>query len=65
MIGGNAIIKGITAGSRRMHEDLLRACAANGVKPKIDRSFGFDEAPAAYRFLEAGDFVGKIVLTAA
>lgn len=65
LIGGNAIIKGITAGSRRMHEDLLRACAANGVKPKIDRSFGFDEAPAAYRFLEAGDFVGKIVLTAA
>ena len=62
LIGGNAIVKGITSGSRRMHEDLLRAYVANGVKPKIDRSFSFDEAPAAYRFLEAGDFVGKIVI---
>lgn len=62
LIAGNAIIKGITAGSRRMHEDLLRACHSNGVKPKIDRRFAFDEAPAAYRYLEAGDFVGKIVI---
>jgi NADPH:quinone reductase-like Zn-dependent oxidoreductase len=62
LIGGNAIIKGITAGSRRMHEDLLRACAANRVRPKIDRRFAFDQAPAAYRYLEAGDFVGKIVI---
>ena len=65
LIAGNAIVKGITSGSRRMLEDLLRAVVANGVRPKIDRRFAFDDAVAAYRYLEAGDFVGKIVITGA
>ena len=64
LIAGNAVVKGITSGSRRMLEDLLRACVANGVRPKIDRRFTFDEAPAAYRYLESGEFVGKVVLEA-
>lgn len=62
MIVANAIVKGITSGSRRMLEDLLRACAANGVKPKIDRQFAFGEVPEAYRYLQTGSHVGKIVL---
>jgi NADPH:quinone reductase-like Zn-dependent oxidoreductase len=62
LIAGNAVVKGITSGSRRMLEDLLRACVANGVRPKIDRRFTFDEAPAAYRYLESGEFVGKVVI---
>ena len=62
MIGANAVIKGITSGSRRMHEDLLRAFASAGMRPSIDRVFGFEDAAAAYRYLEAGDFVGKIVI---
>jgi NADPH:quinone reductase-like Zn-dependent oxidoreductase len=62
MIGANAVIKGITSGSRRMLEDLLRACAANRVAPKIDRSFAFAEVPDAYRHLQSGAHVGKIVV---
>lgn len=62
MILANAQIKGVTSGSRRMLEDLLRACAANGMRPKIDRSFGFEQLPEAYRFLERGAHIGKVVI---
>jgi NADPH:quinone reductase-like Zn-dependent oxidoreductase len=62
MIGTNAVIKGITSGSRRMLEDLLRACTARNLKPKIDRVFGFEQADEAYRYLESGAHVGKVVI---
>lgn len=59
---GNIVLKGITSGSRRMLEDLLRAAEVNSVRPKTDRVFPFDEAPAAYRYLESASHVGKIVI---
>ncbi len=62
MIGTNAIVKGITSGSRRMLEDLLRACAARGLKPRIDRVFDFEQAVEAYQYLESGSHVGKVVI---
>jgi NADPH2:quinone reductase len=36
---------------------------AGELKPVIDRSFAFADAPAAHARMEAGDHVGKIVLT--
>ena len=36
--------------------------AANRLEPVIDRVFGFDEAPAAYRYLESGAHFGKVVI---
>jgi NADPH:quinone reductase-like Zn-dependent oxidoreductase len=62
MILTNAVVKGITSGSRRMLEDLLRASAARGLKPRIDRVFGFEQAADAYRYLESGAHVGKVVI---
>ncbi len=62
MLTKNVVMKGITSGSRRMLDDMLRACDANGVKPHIDRSFGFDDAVAAYEYLEQGGHVGKVVI---
>lgn len=62
MIVANAIVKGITSGSRRMLDDLLRASAARGLRPKIDRVFGFGQAIEAYRYLESGAHVGKVVI---
>jgi NADPH:quinone reductase-like Zn-dependent oxidoreductase len=35
------------------------------LRPVMDRSFPLAEAPAAHRRMEAGDHVGKIVLTMA
>jgi len=33
------------------------------LRPTIDRTFAFDEIAAAHRFIEAGEQVGKIVVT--
>ena len=62
LIGKNVVLKGITSGSRRMLEDLLRAVDANGVKPKIDKVFPFEQARAALDYLATGGHVGKIVI---
>jgi NADPH:quinone reductase-like Zn-dependent oxidoreductase len=62
LILNNVLLKGITSGSRRMLDDLLRACAANGLQPRIDRVFPFRDAPAAYAYLAAGGHVGKVVI---
>ncbi len=62
LIGKNVVLKGITSGSRRMLEDLLRAVAANGMKPKIDKVFPFEQARAALDYLATGGHIGKIVI---
>lgn len=60
----NVIIQGITSGSRQMLADMLRACAANGLEPHIDRTFALDDAADALDYLAAGKHVGKVVLEA-
>jgi NADPH:quinone reductase-like Zn-dependent oxidoreductase len=43
-----------------MFEDMNRALASSGISPVIDRIFPFDEAPAAYAYLESGAHFGKV-----
>lgn len=43
----------------------LRAIAANGIKPVIDKVFGFDQVQAAYRYMASGAHLGKIVIRVA
>ncbi|WP_370868958.1 zinc-dependent alcohol dehydrogenase family protein [Ectorhizobium quercum] len=54
-------ISGISVGHRRALEDLVRAIDRTGIKPVIDRRYGFAELPAALDHLERGPF-GKIVI---
>ncbi|MCG8598505.1 MAG: NAD(P)-dependent alcohol dehydrogenase [Kiloniellales bacterium] len=56
-------LQGIYVGSREMFEAMNRAIAAGGLTPVIDRSFGFDEARAAYQHMQGGGHFGKIVIT--
>lgn len=56
-------LRGIYVGSRRMLEDLCRAVEVNRIAPVIDRAFGFDQVQEAYRYLKAGQHVGKVVIT--
>lgn len=63
LIGKNLTIKGITSGSRAQLDELLRAAAANGLRPHVDRSFPFAELPAAYRYLADGAHVGKVLVS--
>jgi NADPH:quinone reductase-like Zn-dependent oxidoreductase len=61
----NVTFKGITVGSRRMFEDLVRAVVANRISPVIDRVFPFEQAVDAVRFFESGERLGKVVIRVA
>ncbi len=56
-------VTSILMGNRRMLTRLVRAYAAHGVEPVIDRTFAFDDAPAAFDALAQAEHVGKIVVT--
>ena len=58
----NVTLKGITVGSRRMFDDLMRAVVANRISPVIDRVFPFGQALDAVRFFESSERVGKVVI---
>lgn len=62
LLGKNIVLKGITAGSRKMLEEFVEAIEVGGFEPVVDRVFDFDEAPEAYRYLESGAHIGKVVI---
>lgn len=55
-------LQGIYVGSRDMFEAMNRAIVLHGMRPVIDREFGFAEAREAYRHMEGGAHFGKIVI---
>jgi NADPH:quinone reductase-like Zn-dependent oxidoreductase len=55
-------VQGIYVGSRNLFRAMNRAIAASGLRPVIDRSFGFEEAPEAYRAMQAAGHFGKLVI---
>lgn len=55
-------IRGNNTGSTTDFADAMRAVATARIKPVIDRRFAFDDAPAAYRFLESGGHFGKVAI---
>ena len=62
LLGKNIVLKGITSGSRAMLEEFVDAIEVGGFNPVVDRVFDFDEAPEAYRYLETGAHIGKVVI---
>jgi NADPH:quinone reductase-like Zn-dependent oxidoreductase len=46
----------------QMFEAMNRAIALSGLKPIIDKVFSFDDAPAAYRYLQSAKHFGKVVI---
>ena len=55
-------VQGIYVGSREMFDEMNRAIALHGLKPHIDRVFGFDEARGAYEHLAGASHAGKVVI---
>lgn len=51
--------------AERLRTYVWPALAAGTLQPRVDRLFPLEEAPAAHRRMEAGEHVGKIVLTLA
>jgi NADPH:quinone reductase-like Zn-dependent oxidoreductase len=57
-----ANLQGISVGSTQMFEAMNRAIAVSRLKPIIDKVFSFDDAPAAYRYLQSAQHFGKVVV---
>jgi NADPH:quinone reductase-like Zn-dependent oxidoreductase len=59
----NAVISGITVGSRAHQIDMIAAIEANGIEPVIDRSFELAAIADAFRLQESQQHFGKIGLS--
>jgi NADPH:quinone reductase-like Zn-dependent oxidoreductase len=59
----NAVISGITVGSRASQEDMVKAININRIEPVIDRSFGLEDLAEAFRLQESQKHLGKICLS--
>jgi len=55
-------LAGIYVDSRACFLDLIRHIETHRLKPIIDRTFPFDQLPAALRYLESGAHFGKVVV---
>jgi len=62
ILGKSLRVSGIYVGSRAMFERLLSALTVGQIHPIIDRVFPFDEARAAYAYLQSGAHFGKVVI---
>ena len=62
LILSNGRIYGIACGSRDSYEAMNRAISVAGIQPVVDRTFAFDEAVEAMRYLESGAHFGKVCI---
>jgi NADPH:quinone reductase-like Zn-dependent oxidoreductase len=62
VLAKNITIKGITSGHRGMFEAALAVMTEHGIETLVDAEFAFADAPAAYRHLEAGAHMGKVMV---
>ncbi len=62
MVHKTITLKGIRVGSRAMFEHMNAAITANNLRPVVDDTFDFDQAPDAFRALQAAGHFGKLVI---
>jgi NADPH:quinone reductase-like Zn-dependent oxidoreductase len=62
LIGKNVTVKGIASGHRGMIATALDVMVEHDIAMVIDRTFAFEEAPAAYRHLLSGAHMGKVLV---
>ncbi len=55
-------VQGLYVGSRATFEQMNNAIALHKLKPVIDRVFPFEDAIGAFKYMEKGGHVGKIVI---
>jgi alcohol dehydrogenase len=59
----SAHIRQVRVGDRQQLQQMVGAVGAHGIKPVIDSVHDFDRAPDAFRRLDSGDLVGKVVIS--
>ncbi|VDB86707.1 unnamed protein product [Peniophora sp. CBMAI 1063] len=57
-----ASLRGISGGSKRHFEELLRFAELHRIHPRVDRVFPFDQAIEALEYLGSGQHFGKVVI---
>jgi NADPH:quinone reductase-like Zn-dependent oxidoreductase len=55
-------ILGSTMGTLAEMTDLLALCAQRGIRPVVDRVYGFSDVREAFARLESGEVFGKVVI---
>jgi NADPH:quinone reductase-like Zn-dependent oxidoreductase len=63
LYGAIATMRVVAAGNRAQFTAMNDAIAVNRLKPVIDRVFDFAEVPAAFRYFEAAQPFGKVVIS--
>lgn len=56
-------LHGIFVGNRVMFEDMNAAIEINGIKPPIDKVFGFGEAKEAFEYHQSQAHFGKVIIS--
>jgi len=56
-------VLGVFVGSRAVFESMNRVLEHSAIHPVISKVFAFDQAPAAFAYLESGQHMGKVVIT--
>ena len=62
LMGANITVSGIYVGSRENFEAMNAFIVKHKIKPIIDKVVDFKDAESAYKLMESGDFMGKIVI---
>ncbi|MFC6049143.1 zinc-binding dehydrogenase, partial [Methylobacterium hispanicum] len=60
LMAKQARLQGLIVGSRRQQQDYVAALDQAEIRPVIDRTFGFDELPEAFRYQEGAAHFSKI-----
>ena len=58
----NIRIQGVVVGHRRSFIEMNRAIEYHQMRPIVGKTFGFDEAEAAFDYLKSGSHLGKICI---
>ena len=62
IVSKNATMSGIYVGSRESFGQLVSFSESVQLRPIIDKSFAFADAPDAYQYMESAAHLGKIVI---
>ena len=62
LTGRMGSVTSIYVGSREDFEAMNAFIAQHKIKPIVDRAFAFEEAPAAFEYLQGGNHFGKVVI---
>src|SRR5262252_1926154 len=62
LYGAIAKLRVVAAGNRAQFIAMNRAITVAKLRPVIDRVFGFDELPSAFRYYESNQPLGKVVI---